>query len=98
MSTKKKRGSFQNYKVKLRLIDERGYVCQKCGKVPGPGRLQLDHIQELWDGGGHEDSNLQLLCYECHKIKSASEHRRWSKKNQQVIIKDGVRVPTKGNW
>lgn len=35
--------------------------------------LELDHIEPLHRGGSNEPENLQLLCIECHKVKSARE-------------------------
>ena len=35
--------------------------------------LELDHIEPLHRGGSNEFENLQLLCIECHKAKSAKE-------------------------
>jgi 5-methylcytosine-specific restriction protein A len=38
---------------------------------------ELDHIVPLWAGGGDSDANLQGLCAECHRTKTAreAEHR-----------------------
>ncbi|WP_331253050.1 HNH endonuclease signature motif containing protein [Acetobacter sicerae] len=53
-----------------RLIETRGRVCQKCGRVDV--RLFGDHIRELKDGGAPLDpANIQLLCGSCHTIKTA---------------------------
>lgn len=47
-------------------------LCQQCKRE---GRLQLaeqvDHIRELADGGTDDDSNLEALCGDCHKAKTA---------------------------
>ncbi|MGG7524117.1 HNH endonuclease [bacterium BS0013] len=51
------------------VIRERGRCCQRCGKEGG--RVYVDHIQELRDGGaGLDRSNLQILCSSCHVVKS----------------------------
>lgn len=34
---------------------------------------ELDHIVPLMWGGSNDDSNLQLLCVTCHKIKTSKE-------------------------
>lgn len=47
-------------------------LCQQCKRE---GRLQLaeqvDHKVELADGGTDNDDNLEALCGDCHKAKSA---------------------------
>lgn len=47
-------------------------LCQHCKRE---GRLQLaeqvDHIRELADGGTDDENNLEALCSDCHKAKSA---------------------------
>ena len=45
-------------------------VCAKCG---GADDLEADHIVPVSLGGGHEAENMQCLCHECHKAKSALE-------------------------
>lgn len=35
--------------------------------------LEIDHIQPLHRGGSNDPDNLQLLCVDCHKAKSARE-------------------------
>ena len=52
--------------------------CADCGAA---SRLEVDHIEPLWEGGPKEDSNLQALCRSCHILKhkrplSAAE-RAW---------------------
>ena len=37
--------------------------------------LELDHVTPLHLGGSNEGDNLQLLCVDCHKHKTASERR-----------------------
>jgi 5-methylcytosine-specific restriction endonuclease McrA len=36
--------------------------------------LEVEHRLPLADGGTNELDNLQLLCRDCHKKKTASEH------------------------
>lgn len=41
-------------------------------------RIEVDHMTPIFKGGqslGHE--NLQLLCRQCHKIKSVEERKGW---------------------
>ena len=56
------------------VIKERGPICEKCG---AGGRIYVDHIQELRDGGAPLDrSNLMCLCSSCHVIKSGQARAR----------------------
>lgn len=63
----------------------------KAGRLGSPGYtnalLELDHIVELADGGCWWSTwNLQLLCVECHKRKSAkSRSDRAAKKRLDKI-------------
>ena len=57
-------------KARDRIALARGYRCAVCGRVWQPRLDQVDHIIELADGGTNDDSNLQLLCNECHESKT----------------------------
>ena len=56
-------------KRRLRILDRDGWRCVLCG---ASSRLEVDHIQPLWEGGAEEDSNLRALCKSCH----IARHRR----------------------
>jgi 5-methylcytosine-specific restriction protein A len=45
--------------------------CQQIGKVREA--KELDHIIPLFKGGSDDDDNLQGLCVECHRKKSAAD-------------------------
>lgn len=47
------------------------HTCQHCKRVGG--ELELDHIINVAAGGTDDESNLQILCVDCHKIKSQVE-------------------------
>ena len=58
--------------VRLRVLDRDGWRCRKCGRA---GRLEVDHITPLADGGQLYDmGNLQPLCRACHFAKTAGEN------------------------
>ena len=60
-------------KVRLQVFDRDAWACGKCGKA---GRLEVDHIKPLEDGGTLYDlGNLQTLCRSCHIAKSQGERR-----------------------
>ena len=46
-------------------------LCLASGR-PVPAK-EVDHIVPKVLGGGDEDSNLQPLCEDCHKAKTAKE-------------------------
>lgn len=80
--TKGKSASQRGYgagwrKRRLRVLLRDEYLCQPCLKV---GRLteanQVDHILNKADGGADDDLNLQAICVECHKRKTARENKR----------------------
>lgn len=58
-------------RVKDRIARKVGDCCQKCGRaIGGKLRAEFDHVTPLILGGKHAESNLQLLCSECHSAKS----------------------------
>ena len=51
-------------KLKQELIEEFGYKCMTCGKVPY--RLDLSHIIRVARGGLTSRENCTLECRACH--------------------------------
>ena len=47
----------------------------RAGFNPNCARWEVDHIDELADGGAFTLNNLQTLCVPCHKIKTAEQKR-----------------------
>lgn len=48
--------------------------CVKCSRrIGGALRAEFDHVTPLILGGEHRESNLQLLCHECHGAKTAMD-------------------------
>ena len=57
--------------VRRRALDRDGWRCVQCGKA---GRLEVDHILRVEDGGAPYDlANLQTLCRGCHVAKTNAE-------------------------
>ncbi len=52
------------------------YKCLHCKEKLHPDSLDIDHIEELRQGGLDELSNLCALCSNCHAKKTRSYHRR----------------------
>jgi 5-methylcytosine-specific restriction enzyme A len=48
-------------------------LCSSCCGVFKPVEMELDHIIPLHLNGTDDRSNLQMLCIECHKIKTREE-------------------------
>jgi len=60
------------------------------GKIPDRVTFDVDHIKALCNGGDMwDESNLQVLCNECHKKKTKSdlnERKRLKNKNTKLAI------------
>lgn len=65
-----------------------GTVCRRCGFVAShPSQIQLDHILPVGLGGSRDDpDNLQLICANCHAIKSAVEDKALEKQLRRLGI------------
>ena len=58
--------------VRRVVLDRDGYRCRECGRA---GRLEVDHVKPLADGGAPFDPvNLQALCRSCHIVKTRREN------------------------
>jgi 5-methylcytosine-specific restriction protein A len=59
-------------RVRKRIIERDMGLCQACKNERGLIRAgyEADHIDPL---GSNDDSNLQLLCPQCHKRKTSTE-------------------------
>jgi len=47
------------------MFKKAGYICQYCGNY-AKGDLHLHHKRPVRMGGSHDESNLIVLCSECH--------------------------------
>ena len=70
------------------VIARRDHVKTECARCGATENLECDHIIPVNAGGTHDADNLQTLCCECHKEKSAKEkspcrpnafHPRWTR-------------------
>lgn len=55
--------------------------CKTCIKCSA----QLDHIVPLARNGAHEDKNLQLLCGQCNRRKSAKDPIAWAQEMGRLL-------------
>ncbi len=53
--------------LRKRAFEMYGRNCFQCGNIA----TDIDHIIELDAGGSDSIENLQPLCHDCHKIKTA---------------------------
>lgn len=61
-------------RLRRKALDRDGWRCVDCGKA---GRLEVDHVIPLKDGGAPLDlNNVAARCRDCHFRKTASERRR----------------------
>lgn len=61
-------------RVKLRVFDRCKERCAVCTlEIRGKLTPEYDHIVALINGGQHRESNLQVLCSECHKDKTRQD-------------------------
>lgn len=58
-------------RVKDRVARKADDCCQQCKRqIMGKLRAEFDHVTPLILGGEHRETNLQLLCHECHGAKT----------------------------
>jgi hypothetical protein len=65
--------------MKKTICSRQENTCNHCKKVLK--EIQYDHIQPVSGGGLTTLENLQALCPECHREKSADEHTDFVKRN-----------------
>ncbi|MFF4392379.1 HNH endonuclease [Streptomyces sp. NPDC001552] len=57
-----------------RLVQERGSAwCDWCLETYGSDEVDVDHVRPLSLGGEDVDGNVQVLCHECHGLKTSTE-------------------------
>lgn len=58
---------------RLRVALAHNYTCANCPRIWQSHRDHIDHRIPREQGGSNDESNLQPLCFECHKAKTADE-------------------------
>lgn len=83
-----------------RVAERAGGDCQYCRRpVRPPLRAECDHIIPLILGGRHRESNLQLLCHECHGAKTKRDVKIKAKVARVRKRELGMRKPrTLRSW
>ncbi|MDU3907922.1 MAG: HNH endonuclease signature motif containing protein [Citrobacter portucalensis] len=63
--------------IRARILKRDNHLCQNCLRT---GRAvaakTVDHIKAKAHGGTDDDSNLESLCWPCHRHKTATERTR----------------------
>ena len=67
-------------KYRWHIAYRQDYKCNICKDLLHPDSLDIDHVEELQDGGADEISNLAALCSNCHAKKTRSHGRRKRKR------------------
>lgn len=60
---------------RLAMFTAQNGICADCPRKLMPGMYHADHRIPLADGGADDESNLKLICLDCHKAKTRGENR-----------------------
>lgn len=87
-------------RVKDRIAQRSSDCCVRCTrKVGGALRAEFDHATPLILGGEHRETNLQLLCHECHRAKSAIDVKikaKVARVRKKLVLGDRKRTSFRG--
>lgn len=64
-------------KYRWEIAYRQKYQCAKCQELLHPKAMDIDHIEEIQDGGLDTIDNLQALCANCHAKKSRSHKSKY---------------------
>ena len=69
---------------RARVLRRDSYECQECLRESGRHIYadEVDHIAPLFEGGSDDESNLEAICKEHHRKKTAAESKRGSEKKR----------------
>jgi predicted HNH restriction endonuclease len=89
----------RNWELRGQVITLLGSKCTVCG-IPDRRVLQVDHIQPVHRVERHgyqvrdykriisgEETNVQLLCANCHMIKTAEDFSHYSTLRDGLVVK-----------
>lgn len=62
-------------RTKKDVAAKAGWKCETCARTVN-ANFEIDHKVPLFLGGTNEVDNLQLLCPDCHRTKTAADLRR----------------------
>jgi len=69
---------------RYQVLFEEELPCTKCGEADVT-QLECDHILARGLGGTHDRANLQVLCKQCHRIKTKTDARMIRAAKQQAL-------------
>lgn len=82
-------------RVRSRLLLRSGGRCERCISRIVVGRWNADHRQAIINGGENRESNLQVLCLNCHTVKTKADVAEKSKINRIRLKHIGVKSKKK---
>ena len=68
----------------VRRVWERSHG--RCAACASEGRLELDHITAIANGGGNDEANLQFLCVPCNRSKGTKDHAEWLQQHSEMEL------------
>ena len=90
--TQMEKGQFKNGKVIMRVY----YKCAHCKENHKAENIQVDHIEMVGPFTGSWDdyigrlfcdkSNLQILCAECHNVKTNEDKKKCREINKKLKV------------
>ena len=82
-------------RVKERVARSSGDLCVKCDRKVGEKlRPEFDHAIPLILGGKNRESNIQLLCHECHGAKTKLDVKLKAKVSRvRTKLSLGIKIP-----
>jgi len=64
-------------RIRARVLKRDCGMCVPCRQAERfTLAVDVDHVRPVWEGGTDDDGNLQSICSDCHKEKSAREAAR----------------------
>ena len=75
--------SYTTKHEKDKLLKRQKGKCKKCGKKLTGDLFAVDHIKARALGGSESIDNKQLLCHDCHAIKTREDRDKISKKKKK---------------
>jgi 5-methylcytosine-specific restriction enzyme A len=73
------KNGWEAQRTRVRIRERDGYSCRACKRATRVG--EIDHVVPIENGGSEQDDNLQLLCTECHRKKTA--------RDRGYVLRDG---------
>ena len=84
----------------IEFAERHGNICVKCKGIYKRDAayvkfFSVDHIHEKADGGSNRRDNKQLLCWDCHRIKSRMSMLKRSELGRQISSEESLELNEK---